>query len=349
MYHDVVADLPPRPVPGEKRGVGTSDIQASQFRAQMGYLKAKNYQSISVEEFKAAQAKGTKIPANTVVITFDDGYEGNFKQAYPVLKEMGFKATFFLTQYVRGPDPGNRNDPAIASDYIEDPLKPGTYHLKQYHPHLSIEELKTMAAETGADGKPLFEFGAHTLTHGDLSKMSPDDARREMRGSKDLIENMLSDFGVRVKYLAYPEGRYSPETVGIAKETDEEGEPLFETAFAVGLKDQVDPNYAIPRLPITRSAEGELRDRRGRALNTTTLGGFKAALDFWKTYRPSWERAAPPTSVTEGAPDLAAEATVGLSSLTDDCLPTDPTRSLLPSGFEQEVQEVLSHASASGH
>ena len=51
-------------------------------------------------------------------------------------------------------------------------------------------------------------FGAHTLTHPDLTRLSPDLIKAEIVGSKDRIEDVL---GSSVDTFAYPFGRYNNE------------------------------------------------------------------------------------------------------------------------------------------
>ncbi|MBM4076740.1 MAG: polysaccharide deacetylase family protein, partial [Planctomycetes bacterium] len=44
-----------------------------------------------------AQPSLEKIPDKLVVLTFDDSVKSHFTQARPILKQYGFKATFFIT------------------------------------------------------------------------------------------------------------------------------------------------------------------------------------------------------------------------------------------------------------
>ena len=39
----------------------------------------------------------SSLPQNSVLITFDDGYENNFTQAFPILQRHRVSAAFFLT------------------------------------------------------------------------------------------------------------------------------------------------------------------------------------------------------------------------------------------------------------
>jgi peptidoglycan/xylan/chitin deacetylase (PgdA/CDA1 family) len=64
------------------------------FRRQILFLE-KWYRIISFEKL-SIYIKDGKVPWNSLIITFDDGYEDNYLMAYPVLRDMNAKATFFL-------------------------------------------------------------------------------------------------------------------------------------------------------------------------------------------------------------------------------------------------------------
>jgi peptidoglycan/xylan/chitin deacetylase (PgdA/CDA1 family) len=53
-------------------------------------------------------------------------------------------------------------------------------------------------------GKYGIDFGSHTLTHPILSRVTLEQARREIEKSKDAIEAKLN---IKVKHFAYPVGR----------------------------------------------------------------------------------------------------------------------------------------------
>ena len=72
-------------------------IQQDVFKEQMNYLADNEYTIISlrkyIERLKGGAIKGKK----EVVLTFDDGFSNNYTFAFPILKKLGFIATFFLT------------------------------------------------------------------------------------------------------------------------------------------------------------------------------------------------------------------------------------------------------------
>lgn len=75
------------------------------FGKQMQYLKDKGYNVVSMQSLVNFFDNGTAIPAKSVLITFDDGYEDFFTDAYPILTKFGFPATVFVpTGLVNNPN-----------------------------------------------------------------------------------------------------------------------------------------------------------------------------------------------------------------------------------------------------
>ena len=66
------------------------------FRSVCEFL-ASNYQVIPLRKLVDCLKVREKPPPNAVVLTFDDGYESNFRLAYPILKEFGLPGTIFAT------------------------------------------------------------------------------------------------------------------------------------------------------------------------------------------------------------------------------------------------------------
>ena len=71
-------------------------VPTEDFAAQLDYLKAEGYETITMLEFsKAAKGKGN-LPEKPVIVTFDDGYEDNYTQALPLLEERGMKGEVYV-------------------------------------------------------------------------------------------------------------------------------------------------------------------------------------------------------------------------------------------------------------
>ena len=91
VYHSVMPHHP-----GQTAEQRVLDVDDSVFVAQMRYLIDGGYHVVSFAALvDALQGRGT-LPKRAVVITFDDGWENQFRHAFPVLRRFGLTATFFV-------------------------------------------------------------------------------------------------------------------------------------------------------------------------------------------------------------------------------------------------------------
>lgn len=67
------------------------------FRKHLQYLKDNNYSFIEVKDLIDFFNGNKKLSGKSVIITLDDGYEDNYTNAYPILKEFGVKAIVFTS------------------------------------------------------------------------------------------------------------------------------------------------------------------------------------------------------------------------------------------------------------
>jgi peptidoglycan/xylan/chitin deacetylase (PgdA/CDA1 family) len=66
------------------------------FSGQMQYLKDRNYNIVSMNDLVNFFENDTPIPKRSVLLTFDDGYQDFSTDAFPVLANLGFRATVFV-------------------------------------------------------------------------------------------------------------------------------------------------------------------------------------------------------------------------------------------------------------
>lgn len=150
------------------------------FEAQMEYLQKNNYHTITPDELYESLAGTGSLPENPVLITFDDGYLDNYKNAYPILKKYGFKATIFVVTSFMGTQ-------------------------KNY---LNWEQ----ARELELNG---ISIESHTVSHKSMTELNDDQLRAELVDSKKSIEDHL---GKRVDYIAYPTGTYNLHIAELVRE-----------------------------------------------------------------------------------------------------------------------------------
>lgn len=141
------------------------------FQKQMSFLARNKYNVIALGQLSSLIKAKSKIPQNTVVITFDDGYEDNYLQAYPILKKYNLPATIF-----------------IIVDFIG---RPG---------YMNEAQLKELA-QSG-----LITLGSHTMTHPVLTKIDENLLDKEISGSKKVLEEKT---GLPINLFSYPLGAFN--------------------------------------------------------------------------------------------------------------------------------------------
>ena len=80
----------------EARPFSIETTSPEAFRGQMEHV-ARNFHVLPLGEMVRRLGSGEPIPRRSIAITFDDGYEDNYTEAYPILRELGLPATIFLT------------------------------------------------------------------------------------------------------------------------------------------------------------------------------------------------------------------------------------------------------------
>lgn len=154
-------------------------VPKKQFDEQMKYLKDNGYHTLSADEFYNFLVNGKSIPQKSVLITFDDGYQNQYDNAYPTLKKYKFNAVMF-----------------IITNYLDK----GTLYLKS-------SELKEMS-ENGID------IECHTTNHAKLDKLSYQEQLENLEKSKNKLEEIC---GKSVRAIAYPYGDFDVDTIKAEK------------------------------------------------------------------------------------------------------------------------------------
>jgi peptidoglycan/xylan/chitin deacetylase (PgdA/CDA1 family) len=155
------------------------------FFKQMSYLKNEGFVFYTASELIEYFQQRGEFPAKGIALTFDDGWKDNYTNAFPVLKQLGIKATIF-----------------IIPSSIGQVFSGATAEGEQPHAHLSKDEILEMARHG------IIEFGSHTMNHRLLNKLSEPEIRSEVNDAKREIENLLQKPCLT---FAYPAGFYSKE------------------------------------------------------------------------------------------------------------------------------------------
>jgi len=155
-------------------------VSPVEFEKQLDYLKQNGYTTIDTGMLEHAMSTGEPLPAKSVMLTFDDGWETQFTIVYPSLKARGMVGVFFVHTGVLGDGPG-------ASMSWSD------------------------VCQMEDDG---MDIESHTISHPSLPNLEPESLKRELTESRSLLEAKL---GRPVTALAYPFGDFTDREVEAAR------------------------------------------------------------------------------------------------------------------------------------
>ncbi len=173
-------------------------VSLKNFKAQMKYLKSYGFNTINLIDIINYIKTGKLLPKNPIVLTFDDGYENFYTMAYPVLKNLAFKATeFLITDYI-----GNSEDDRKLNTWDMNPNERSFLHK-----HLIWPEILKMA-------KNNISFEAHSKTHPRLTTLSLTELDKQISGSKNIIIAKLG----KCDFFNYPYGNLNTTVVDKVKE-----------------------------------------------------------------------------------------------------------------------------------
>lgn len=176
---------------------------------------------VSTDEFmKAATGRLPYFGKRLINITFDDGFGDIYHYAYPIMLKYRIPFTVYLTTDM--PD-GNADlwwlqlenlvngDEGLFEDMVRRIYDSGQnmskvmHRMTQSQPDLDL--VKTLSLSWEQLGRMCSEglctIGSHTVSHPRLDSLSENEVERELRVSKQRIEEVLN---VEVKHFSFPYG-----------------------------------------------------------------------------------------------------------------------------------------------
>ena len=163
---------------------GVTRVTPRQFLRMATWLRDQGYSTVLPWEMDSPS-----LPEKPVLITFDDAYESVYTEAFPVLRELGMRATVFVVSGYVGRDNGWD-------------VNLGGLRFR----HASWDQLKALR-DAG------WEIGSHTVHHPDLTRVPDETVMRECRLSRSTLEETL---GQPVTALSPPFGRYNERVLEAA-------------------------------------------------------------------------------------------------------------------------------------
>jgi peptidoglycan/xylan/chitin deacetylase (PgdA/CDA1 family) len=164
MYHVIGVAPPGAPFP-------ELYVTPDMFRAQLAALAAADYHAVTLDKVWGYW-HGRPLPTHPVVLTFDDGYRGDYSVAMPALARRGWPGVLDLI---------------VAN-------------LHRHGWGLRTWEVRRMVQHG-------WQIASHTLTHPDLTTLDTPTLRREVTASRAVLRRA---FGQPVDWFCYPLGRFNP-------------------------------------------------------------------------------------------------------------------------------------------
>jgi peptidoglycan/xylan/chitin deacetylase (PgdA/CDA1 family) len=256
------------------------------FRVQMAFAK-RAYSVVSLDDLVDVLERGAALPRRPLAVTFDDGYADNHRLGLPVLRALGLSATVYVaTGSVAGGAPfwvGAARALALSAPGTSLTVPDGTTigldgdragavkaltrALVPMGAAARAAFLAAAAAEAGVDLHELlahtmltwaqirelhaagWTIGAHTVTHTNVALAEPEEAEREIIGSRDALAAAI---GSPVRHFCYPNTggshRYFSRDTGALLQRL--GFRAATTSVPGAVRPDVD-RFALPRLGVS--------------------------------------------------------------------------------------------------
>lgn len=197
----------------------TLAIPVAEFENQCRWL-AQNRSIVPLDRAVGQLDRKCRLPGRTSALTFDDGWAGVHTNAWPVLRRHGLPFTVFvISETLTGAAP--------STDWVE---RPPDAPLE----FLTLDQVREMHA-AGVD------IASHSSTHADLPSLDERECERDLRSSKELLEDLLE---AAVTTVAYPKGRHDQAVRSAAERAG------YAAAFTLPETREPIGRFAIPRVGV---------------------------------------------------------------------------------------------------
>jgi peptidoglycan/xylan/chitin deacetylase (PgdA/CDA1 family) len=204
-------------------GPDWTSVPPDHFESHLGALARSGWRTGGEAELRTL-AGGGRLDRPTAFLTFDDGYADNYEIAFPLLREHGATALFYLLP------PFVDDGAALAWPEVADRLASHGDVMRS----LTWAQVEEMA-EAG------MQFGSHGLRHPHLPDLSEEQLTEELLDSRRAIADRIGSCDTFV----YPFGEWTPRVAAAAQAAG------YAFAFTLPRAFQAEAtNWSIPRIAV---------------------------------------------------------------------------------------------------
>ncbi|GLX69987.1 polysaccharide deacetylase family protein [Paenibacillus glycanilyticus] len=210
MYHDLEETLAMKAKPAEAE----SAIPVDLFKEQMELLRKDGFHVISMDQYADFIDNKIDVPDNAVLLTFDDGYESFYKDAFPVLEQYKYPAVNFVI--VSGADnagnPKQKGRPKMTWDQMREMQKSGmSFYNHTYDSH--------KYGVMRADGLTKPVLTRHQYLKKEQRVETDEEYHNRVKTDLEKAEQHLkAELGNKRSIIAFPYGAYNADVLAILNE-----------------------------------------------------------------------------------------------------------------------------------
>ncbi len=156
-----------------------NSVTPERFESHLQYLHQAGYETIALDDLLYALAQGRSLPPKPIILTFDDGYEDNYLNAFPLLKKYDMIGHFsIMTDVINAETPG----------------------------YMTWSQIEQMSAA----GQ---RFGSHARYH--IPSQKGGTTEYLVWHALGAMEAIREHLGYHPRWITYPSGEYDAQTIAV--------------------------------------------------------------------------------------------------------------------------------------
>lgn len=167
-------------------------VSPQEFAAQVRAVRRAGFNAVTLEQVWEAWHDGGRLPRKPIVFSFDDGYQGQVRDALPTLSRYRWAGVLNLELH-NLPDMGGS------------------------------KAVRRMVAAG-------WEIDSHTITHPDLTTVGDAQLRTELVDSRTKIKRLFGD--TQARFFCYPSGRYDARVIAAVRAAGYRAATTVQPGFA---------------------------------------------------------------------------------------------------------------------